>query len=334
MQRSRSLGVIVPELDREQRKIVRLIRREGRRIKDPHARRVYERAAVQTGLVESGLRNLPGGDQDSAGWRQERASLYANPTNLRASVRRFREEFQQLYDPGEKSYEVAAQVQRPREDLRGRYHDVAGEAASILRGSPNPGSEVEGGPRYRTVPGVDRSDERTALKRAYFANSHNPDALLDLKTSLDSTQDTPSQRVRISRAGPVTRGPGKRAATGALIQEIQAEADLINRAQVPYQWGGGHQGKQKRGSKVTPLDCSGAVSRVLGIDPRVSGQFEKWGKPGKGAVTVYANAEHVLMEINGHFFGTSKSNPGGGAGWIPRGQVSKEYLRGFTARHL
>lgn len=118
------------------------------------------------------------------------------------------------------------------------------------------------------------------------------------------------------------------------VRKIFEEADAISRARVPYQWGGGHAGRQPRGSKVTPLDCSGAVSRVLGMDPRVSGQFETWGKPGRGRnVTVYANDEHVLMEINGRFWGTSKANPRGGAGWIPRSAISKEYLSRFTARH-
>src|SRR5205823_5815289 len=41
--------------------------------------------------------------------------------------------------------------------------------------------------------------------------------------------------------------------------------------------------------------------------------------PGKGAVTIYANASHVYMSINGHYFGTSGSNPGGGAGWFSGG---------------
>lgn len=202
----------MPELDREQRRIVRLIRREGRNIRDPRARRVYERAAVQTGLVESGLRNLSYGDADSQGWRQERASLYKDPTNLRASIRRFREEFQQLYDPGEKSYEVAAQVQRPAEQYRGRYHDVANEAAQILRGSPSPGGPVsDSGPLYRTVPGVDNAATRQQLKQAYFlGNTHDPNALLQLKAGLDQAQDVPSRRVQIPRPGPATQGTGKR----------------------------------------------------------------------------------------------------------------------------
>jgi hypothetical protein len=75
---------------------------------------------------------------------------------------------------------------------------------------------------------------------------------------------------------------------------------------------------------------------VLRIDPRVSGEFQKFGKPGvdpKG-VTIYANRRHVLMSIAGHFFGTSASNPEGGAGWIPKSQISPAYLKGFVARHL
>ncbi len=127
---------------------------------------------------------------------------------------------------------------------------------------------------------------------------------------------------------------------GHLGQEVGAtkaiihEANHIAEAHVPYKWGGGHLGKTLPNTKVLPLDCSGAVSAALGIDPKVSGQFETWGKPGKGKVTVYANAKHVLLEINGHFWGTSASNPGGGAGWIKPGVISPSYLTGFTARHL
>jgi hypothetical protein len=113
--------------------------------------------------------------------------------------------------------------------------------------------------------------------------------------------------------------------------KIVRRADRIDSKHLPYAWGGGHGGKVKEG---TPVDCSGAVSEVLGVDPRVSGEFTKWGKGGRGKnVTIYANGEHVLMEINGHFWGTSNSNPGGGAGWIPRTAISKAYLSRFTARH-
>jgi hypothetical protein len=111
----------------------------------------------------------------------------------------------------------------------------------------------------------------------------------------------------------------------------------INDAKVPYLWGGGHQAHQVGPhAKVTPLDCSGAVSRALGIDPRVAAQFKTWGEAGPGKrVTVLAakDGSHVLLEVDGHLWGTSRENPGGGAGWIPRSAISAAYLSRFTPRH-
>lgn len=118
------------------------------------------------------------------------------------------------------------------------------------------------------------------------------------------------------------------------LAAIIAEADHIDSAHVPYLWGGGHGARVLPGTKVTPLDCSGAVSAALGINPKVSGEFESWGAPGKGGrLTIYANSHHVLMEVDGKFWGTSASNPGGGAGWIKPGVITPEYLKQFRARH-
>lgn len=121
--------------------------------------------------------------------------------------------------------------------------------------------------------------------------------------------------------------------TGDLVQALTARANTVDSHHLPYQWGGGHGGKTAPAAAV-PVDCSGAVSEVLGIDPRVASQFKSFGKPGVGRVTIYAKDTHVIMEINGHFFGTSATNPGGGAGWIPRSAISPQYLKGFTARHI
>lgn len=122
-------------------RILREIVRQSRFIDDPRAAEVFRRAGAQVGLVESGGANLGYGDADSQNWRQEREAIYGpawarsgGPLNTRASVRRFRQEFMQHYDPGEKAYEVAAQVQRPAAQYRGRYRDVAGEALRLLRG--------------------------------------------------------------------------------------------------------------------------------------------------------------------------------------------------------
>lgn len=116
------------------------------------------------------------------------------------------------------------------------------------------------------------------------------------------------------------------------VKAIFERAAAVNAQHLPYQWGGGHGPTPAKPG--VPLDCSGAVSKVLNVSPRVSGQFTTFGAPGKGKnVTIYANGHHVLMEIQGHLWGTSASNPGGGAGWIPRSAISPGYLKGFVARH-
>jgi len=118
------------------------------------------------------------------------------------------------------------------------------------------------------------------------------------------------------------------------LDRVVQRANTIDAKHMPYLWGGGHAGGKVNPRKTGPLDCSGAVSAVLGINTRVSGELASWGRPGRGKhVTIYANPTHTLMEINGHFFGTSGTNKGGGAGWIPRSAISADYLKNFTARH-
>ncbi|MFL5912733.1 MAG: peptidoglycan-binding protein [Gaiellaceae bacterium] len=111
---------------------------------------------------------------------------------------------------------------------------------------------------------------------------------------------------------PVPHGNGT---VSQMISAMVSEANYIDGKHYAYRWGGGHA------NFSGPYDCSGAVSAVLhaaGLlsHPMVSGDFEHYGAPGKGAVTLYANASHVYMSINGHYFGTSSANPGGGAGWF------------------
>jgi hypothetical protein len=114
-----------------------------------------------------------------------------------------------------------------------------------------------------------------------------------------------------------------------MIAAMIAAANRIDRAGYSYSWGGGHNANFSG-----PYDCSGAVSAVLhaaGLlnSPMVSGSFMRWGRPGPGAVTIYANAGHVYMSINGRFFGTTRANPGGGAGWFNGSRRA-----GFTVVHV
>jgi putative peptidoglycan binding protein len=120
-----------------------------------------------------------------------------------------------------------------------------------------------------------------------------------------------------SSSGSAPRG--NLSGASSMIAAMIAEANQIDAHHYAYQWGGGHNS-----SFSGPYDCSGAVSAVLHAAglisrPMVSGEFMNWGAPGPGAVTLYANAGHVYMSILGHYFGTSFSNPGGGAGWFDGG---------------
>jgi hypothetical protein len=118
------------------------------------------------------------------------------------------------------------------------------------------------------------------------------------------------------------------------VKRIVAGADAI--AGLPYVWGGGHGSWDASG-----YDCSGSVSYALHaaglLDaPLTSGELASWGAAGPGKhVTIYANPTHVIMEIEGQFYGTSgfgHPETGGGPGWFSV-TPSAEYLAGFTVRH-
>jgi len=99
-------------------------------------------------------------------------------------------------------------------------------------------------------------------------------------------------------------------------------------ATTPYVWGGGHGSFESSG-----YDCSGAVSYALhggGFleSPLDSTGLETWGEPGPGRwITVYANAEHAWMVIDGIAFDTVG---GPGPRWHDPWVDSPE---GFVVRH-
>lgn len=95
----------------------------------------YMLAAFETGIVESGMTNPKVmTDHDSLGWRQERVSIYGqSATDVNASAKRFFQECKQ-HDKGDSQTagQLAADVQRPRADLRGKYDAVRAEAIALL----------------------------------------------------------------------------------------------------------------------------------------------------------------------------------------------------------
>jgi peptidoglycan hydrolase-like protein with peptidoglycan-binding domain len=89
----------------------------------------------------------------------------------------------------------------------------------------------------------------------------------------------------------------------AIVARVIAAADEI--ATRPYVWGGGHGSFESDG-----YDCSGSVSYALhggGLlsSPEDSTGLESYGEPGPGKyITIYANAEHAYMVIDGKRFDT------------------------------
>lgn len=84
-------GVNYKGLDSEQKQVVNTILAVGLKRGESVKSML---SAVETGLVESGLRNLSYGDADSEGWRQERTSIYgsSHPTNVVKSAEAFYDE--------------------------------------------------------------------------------------------------------------------------------------------------------------------------------------------------------------------------------------------------
>ena len=129
--------------------------------------------------------------------------------------------------------------------------------------------------------------------------------------------------IAVDTGGMVQPPPGAPAA----VAEVIAAGNAI--ATLPYIYGGGHASFHADG-----YDCSGSVSYALAAAglvsaPMVSGQFESWGEPGPGRwITVYANADHVWMDVAGWRFDTVALAESG-TRWAQGGGE----FDGFVVRH-
>jgi peptidoglycan hydrolase-like protein with peptidoglycan-binding domain len=113
---------------------------------------------------------------------------------------------------------------------------------------------------------------------------------------------------------------------GVVARVIAAGDEIATR---PYVYGGGHGSFQSEG-----YDCSGSVSYALhggGLlsSPEDSTELESYGEPGPGRdITIYANAEHAFMVIDGKRFDTVAQQETG-----TRWSDSMTSTAGFVARH-
>jgi len=95
-------------------------------------------AAFEAAIVESGVHNLNYGDADSHGVFQQQWSVGGWGTKAQTmdpvhATSAFLRVAAQMDRAGLPAGELAARVQRPREDLRGRYAAVEGQAQALIR---------------------------------------------------------------------------------------------------------------------------------------------------------------------------------------------------------
>lgn len=300
--------------------------------------------------VESKARNLSYGDRDSRGPLQQRESQgWLHPNNVKLAVRDFLTHARANRGVQGSAGVLAQSVQRSA--YPGRYDAAAsvanqlqqhgGVGSSSSRSLSHPGAVAVPGQVHTQTQTVDDPVAQKRVALAQYLQQSNPGSMLLRLGVVDPTEPITKQVTKRTIVGTTSGGldlgvnnnTPNDSSTNDVIKRLVNRATIINNKHLPYQWGGGHGGKVDPRT-TGPLDCSGAVSAVLGVNPRVASQFEKWGKPGSGKrVTIYAKGDHTIMEIDGHFFGTSHSNPGGGAGFIPRKDISKAYLAQFVARH-
>jgi cell wall-associated NlpC family hydrolase len=133
-----------------------------------------------------------------------------------------------------------------------------------------------------------------------------------------------ARKPAISKAGRVEVPSG----VPGLVARVFAGGNAI--AKFPYVYGGGHASFVD-----TAYDCSASVSYALAaaglLDaPLTSGQLARWGAPGPGRwITIFANAGHTFMYVDGLRFDTSGRAGTFGTRW----QTAPRSLAGFTVRH-
>jgi Transglycosylase SLT domain len=138
--------------------------------------------------------------------------------------------------------------------------------------------------------------------------------------------------------------------SGEGIQRVESIARWIESRRIHYCWGGGHatkpgpsggneycwsaDGLKVYGASEPGLDCSGAVRWLLVLSgfedtrPIVSGGFASAYPSGPGEhVTIWSNAAHVFVTIDGRDWGTSETNFAHGPGF------AQHTHEGFVASH-
>jgi cell wall-associated NlpC family hydrolase len=217
------------------------------------------------------------------------------------------------------------------DETRDARADVAAETAALERLRTRYSALAKA-----AVVDRDRADAlRNALllrEESQLARRHGVAARLTaVRTRIDRLQRRQAAAARraAAAASATTQAPPPPSSgsdADALVSRVIAAANQI--ATTPYVWGGGH------GGASGGYDCSGSISYALAAaglvsTPLDSTGYMSWGEPGPGSrITVYANAGHAFMVVDGRRFDTSALS-GGGTRWTSASRSTA----GFVARH-
>jgi hypothetical protein len=239
-------------LNSQQRRVLATILAVGRR-KGATPREL--KAAVETGLVESGLTNPSGGDRDSAGFRQERRSLYRDPTSVKHSAERFFDEARAANRGHGSAGQLAANVQRPAAQYRGRYDERSSEAEGLL------GNQRPSAPSNRFASAASNNAAKGALV-AQFLRSKNADPL-DLALNVRALQQNAPEAPRAAPPPP-SGGAG-----GGKVLELfyngPGGVNIKNGKRVPKGFVSGHTDHVHVAAPRGALPRYKALARQMGL---------------------------------------------------------------------